>query len=111
MTKTLPFSKEQIEAICAAYPKPFYLYDERGITASARALQCAFDWASGFKEFFAVKATPNPYILSILRGEGCGADCSSYPELLLAERAGIISEEVIFSSNDTPAYEFQKARE
>jgi diaminopimelate decarboxylase len=109
--KTLPFSKQQIEALAAAYPTPFYLYDERGIRSSVRALQRAFDCAPGFKEYFAVKATPNPYILSILRAEGCGADCSSYPELLLAERAGIVGEEIMYTSNDTPAHEFQKARD
>jgi diaminopimelate decarboxylase len=108
--KTLPFSTQLIETIAASHPTPFYLYDERGIRASARALQRAFEWAPGFKEYFAVKATPNPYILAILRAEGCGADCSSYPELLLAERAGIIGEEIMFTSNDTPAHEFQKAR-
>jgi diaminopimelate decarboxylase len=69
-----------------------------------------FDWAPAFREYFAVKATPNPYVLSILRAEGCGADCSSYPELFLAERVGITSEEIMFTSNDTPAHEFQKAR-
>jgi diaminopimelate decarboxylase len=109
-TKPVPFSKQLIETIVTSYPTPFYLYDERGIRASARALRRAFDWAPGFKEYFAVKATPNPYILAILRAEGFGADCSSYPELLLAERAGIVGEEIMFTSNDTPAYEFQKAR-
>jgi diaminopimelate decarboxylase len=108
--KTLPFSTQLIETIAASHPTPFYLYDERGIRSSARALQHAFEWAPGFKEYFAVKATPNPYILAILRAEGCGADCSSYPELLLAEQVGIIGEEIMFTSNDTPAHEFQKAR-
>ena len=111
ISKTMPFSEQQIEAICAAYPTPFYLYDERGIRADARALLEAFGWAPAFKEFFAIKATPNPYILTILRAEGCGADASSYPELLLAVRAGITGEEIMFTSNDTPAHEFRLARE
>ncbi|MFL5805939.1 MAG: diaminopimelate decarboxylase, partial [Roseiflexaceae bacterium] len=111
MPKPLPCSNDQLEAIAATYPTPFYLYDERGIRAGARALQRAFDWAPSFKEYFAVKATPNPYILSILRAEGFGADCSSEPELLLAERAGIVGEEIMFTSNDTPAHEFRTARE
>jgi diaminopimelate decarboxylase len=109
-TKILPFSQQQIQTIAASYATPFYLYDERGIRAGARALQRAFDWAPGFKEYFAVKATPNPYILAVLRAEGFGADCSSYPELLLAQRAGIVGEEIMFTSNDTPANEFQQAR-
>ena len=109
--KPLPFSKERIEALIAAgYPTPFYVYDEAGIRRSARALIDAFSWNRGFKEFFAVKALPNPYILNILREEGCGADCSSLPELLLAERAGIIGENIMLTSNDTPADEFVYAK-
>src|SRR5215218_2919434 len=108
--KTLPFSERQIETIRAAHPTPFYIYDERGIRAGARALLRAFAWADGFKEYFAVKATPNPSILKILRAEGLGADCSSAPELLLAERAGMRGDAIMFSSNDTPAGEFQAAR-
>jgi diaminopimelate decarboxylase len=108
--KTLPFSHQQIERICASYPTPFYLYDERAIRANARALRDAFAWAAGFQEYFAVKALPNPFILQILRAEGLGADCSSLPELLLAEYAGIVGERIMFSSNDTPASEFQLAR-
>jgi diaminopimelate decarboxylase len=107
-SKTLPFTKQQIEQIAERHPTPFYLYDEAGIRASARALREAFAWAD-FKEFFAVKATPNPYILKILRAERLGADCSSLPELLLAERAGIAGAEVMFTSNDTAAEEFQAA--
>ncbi len=110
-TKPLPFTKEQIEAIAARYPTPFYLYDERAIRANARALRQAFAWAAGFREYFAVKATPNPFILKILQAEGFGADCSSLPELLLAERAGIVGDSIMFTSNDTPAGEFCKARE
>jgi diaminopimelate decarboxylase len=108
-TKTLPFSEELIASIARRYPTPFYLYDEHGIRAGARALRGAFSWAPGFKEYFAVKATPNPYILRILHAEGFGADCSSYPELLLAERVGLLGEEIMFTSNDTPAHEFRKA--
>jgi len=110
-TKSLPFTKDQIEAIAARYPTPFYLYDERAIRANARALRQAFAWADSFQEYFAVKATPNPFILKILRSEGLGADCSSLPELLLAERAGIVGDSIMFTSNDTPAGEFRTARE
>jgi len=109
--KNLPFTRSKLEAIAAAHPTPFYLYDERGIRANARRLAAAFAWCAGFKEYFAVKATPNPHILRILREEGFGADCSSLAELVLAERAGISGEEIMFTSNDTPAEEFQKARQ
>jgi diaminopimelate decarboxylase len=108
--KTLPFTEAQARAIAASFPTPFYLYDEAGIRASARALQAAFAWAPSFREFFAVKATPNPRILALLAEEGCGADCSSLPELLLAERAGIVGERLLLTSNDTPAEEFVAAR-
>ncbi|MEO7908031.1 MAG: diaminopimelate decarboxylase [Roseiflexaceae bacterium] len=108
--KTFPCSQQQIEAIAASYPTPFYLYDERAIRANVRALRKAFAWADGFQEYFAVKALPNPFILQILRAEGLGADCSSLPELLLAERASMSGEQIMFSSNDTPASEFQLAR-
>jgi diaminopimelate decarboxylase len=106
---SLPWPDEQIEALAAAYPTPFYLYDERGIRAAARALIDAFAWAPRFQEFFAVKATPNPSIMSILASEGCGMDCSSLAELLLAERAGVTGEQIMFSSNNTPAEEYQAA--
>jgi diaminopimelate decarboxylase len=108
--KTTPFSKPQIESIAVRYPTPFYLYDERAIRANVRTLQHAFAWSAGFQEYFAVKALPNPFILQILRAEGLGADCSSLPELLLAEYAGLRGEQIMFSSNDTPASEFQAAR-
>ena len=90
---------------------PFYVYDETGIRESARALKRAFSWAPGFKNYFAVKACPNPGILSVLREEGFGADCSSLPELEMAKMAGITGEDIMFTSNDTPAGEFVRARE
>lgn len=109
--KKLPFTKSQIEAIIKKHPTPFHIYDEQAIRENARRLIAAFSWVEGFKEYFAVKATPNPYIMKILREEGFGADCSSLTELMLAERVGITGEEIMFSSNDTPAVEFIKARE
>ncbi|MBN2078582.1 MAG: diaminopimelate decarboxylase [Spirochaetes bacterium] len=109
--KPLPFTREQIESIIAEYPTPFHLYDERGMRENARNLTRAFSWAPGFKEYFAVKACPNPFIMAILKEEGFGSDCSSMAELALSERAGITGEDVFFSSNDTPAEEYVKARE
>nr|WP_092071963.1 diaminopimelate decarboxylase [Dendrosporobacter quercicolus]NSL48720.1 diaminopimelate decarboxylase [Dendrosporobacter quercicolus DSM 1736]SDM34699.1 diaminopimelate decarboxylase [Dendrosporobacter quercicolus] len=108
--KTLPFTKQQLEEIIRQYPTPFHIYDEAAIRKNARQLLAAFSWAPRFKEYFAIKATPNPVILKFLREEGIGADCSSLPELLLAEMAGITGEDIMFSSNDTPAAEFQAAR-
>ena len=104
--KTPFVSLEQLETITAQYPTPFHLYDEAGIRATARALYRAFSWNPGFREFFAVKATPNPQILKLLREEGCGVDCSSLCELLMSERCGFSGGEIMFSSNDTPAEEF-----
>ncbi|HBU12505.1 MAG TPA: diaminopimelate decarboxylase [Clostridiales bacterium] len=107
-----PFvSKEQLEEIAEQYPTPFHLYDERGIRANARRLLKAFSWNEGYKEFFAVKATPNPAIMRILKEEGCGMDCSSYTELMLSEACGITGEDIMFSSNVTPAKDFRYARE
>ena len=100
----------QLEAIAAEHPTPFYLYDEHAIRANARRLNAAFSWCPGFREYFAVKATPNPAILQILRAEGFGADCSSLAELALAERVGLGGEEIMFTSNNTPAEEFVAAR-
>ena len=100
---------EQLQAITQRYPTPFHLYDEAGIRANARRLREAFAWNPGFKEYFAVKATPNPAILKILHEEGCGADCSSLTELMLSDKCGIRGSEIMFSSNDTPAEEFALA--
>ncbi len=110
MKKTF-VNKEQLEAISKQYPTPFYLYDERGIRENARRLNAAFAWNPGFKEYFAVKATPNPQILKILREEGCGTDCSSLTELIMSDRCGFKGGEIMFSSNDTPAEEFKLAAE
>ncbi len=109
--KPLPFSREQIEQIIQEHPTPFHIYDEAGIRANARRLKRAFSAFLGFKEYFAVKALPNPFIMKILKEEGFGADCSSLPELLLSERVGIVGENIMFTSNDTPEDEFIKARE
>ena len=99
-------SKEQVEAIARKYPSPFYLYDEKGIRETARKLYKAFSWNPGFREYFAIKATPNPTILRILKEEGCGVDCSSQVELTMAEACGFTGEEIMFSSNDTPEEEY-----
>lgn len=105
-----PFvSHTQLEAIVQDYPTPFHLYDEKGIRENARRLKRAFSWNKGFKEYFAVKATPNPAILKILKEEGCGADCSSYTELMLSKAVGFRGNEIMFSSNVTPAEDFRYA--
>jgi len=109
--KELPFTQSQLTEIIRRYPTPFHIYDEAGIRRNVRKLLAAFAWAPAFKEYFAVKATPNPSILRILREEGLGADCSSMAELVLAEMAGIVGEEIMFTSNNTPAEEYRKARE
>lgn len=88
--KKLPFTKEQIESIIKTYPTPFHIYDEQAIRENARKLLKAFSWAPGFKEYFAVKATPNPHILKVLKEEGIGADCSSLPELILSDRKSVV---------------------
>ncbi|NMD42106.1 MAG: diaminopimelate decarboxylase [Firmicutes bacterium] len=107
--KQIPFSKEQLEQIATAHPTPFHLYDEKAIRENARAFYRAFSWVSGFKNYFAIKACPNPTILKLLKEEGMGADCSSLTELLLAEKVGFRGEEIIFSSNNTPGSEFAEA--
>ena len=104
-------SKEKVEAIAKEYPTPFYLYDEKGIRETARKLYKAFSWNPGFKEYFAIKATPNPAILRILKEEGCGVDCSSQVELSMAEACGFTGQEIMFSSNDTPEEEYIFARD
>ncbi len=100
---------QQAEQIAAEHPTPFHIYDEAGIRKTARALNAAFAWNKGFKEYFAVKATPNPVILKILREEGCGADCSSRTELMLAKAVGFCGHEIMYSSNETPESEFRQA--
>ncbi len=100
---------EQLQTITQQYPTPFHLYDEKGIRDTARALYKAFSWNPGYREFFAVKATPNPQILKILKEEGCGTDCSSLTELMMSDRCGFAGDEIMFSSNDTPAEEFALA--
>ena len=110
MKKTAFLTLEKAKEITAQVPTPFHLYDEAGIRANAQALKKAFSWNKGFKEFFAVKATPNPYILQILHEEGCGCDCATYTELLMAEAVGITGHDVMFSSNVTPRKDMEKAR-
>ncbi len=107
--KTLPFSLSQVEKIAERYPTPFYLYDKEAIIRRVRQLQQAFAWAPGFREHFAVKALPNPVILQLLHSLGCGTDCASPTELILSQRAGICGKEIIFSSNETSAQEYQAA--
>lgn len=110
--KKIPFlTLEKAKEIREQIPTPFHVYDEAGIRANARALKAAFSWNPGFKEFFAVKATPNPFLLKILHEEGCGCDCATYTELLLSEAVGITGHDVIFSSNVTPELDMRKARE
>ncbi|MEZ3495190.1 MAG: diaminopimelate decarboxylase [Lachnospiraceae bacterium] len=109
MKKEAFVTKEQIEEIVKTYPTPFHIYDEKGIRRNAQALKEAFAWNKGFKEFFAVKATPNPFLIDILREYGCGCDCSSLTELMLSDAMGIKGEDIMFSSNDTPAEEFEYA--
>lgn len=109
--KPLPFDLARIREIAREFPTPFHIYDERGIRENARRLNAAFAWCpGGFREFFAVKATPNPHLLAILAEEGFGTDCSSLAELVLCERVGITGESIMFTSNDTPPAEFLKAR-
>lgn len=109
--KILPFGKEKIMGIIKKYPTPFHIYDEKAIRQNARNFLKAFGTIEGFRQFFAVKATPNPFILKIMKQEGFGLDCSSYAELEMARRTGFKGEEIMFSSNDTPSEEFIKARQ
>lgn len=110
MPQKKPFiTLAQAKEIAADIPTPFHLYDEKGIRENARRVNAAFSWNKGFKEYFAVKATPNPYLLKILQEEGCGVDCSSYTELLMSEACGFKGSDIMFSSNDTPAQDMKKA--
>jgi diaminopimelate decarboxylase len=102
---------EQLEKISERWPTPYHLYDERGIRENARRVFEAFSWNPGFKEYFAVKATPTPAILKILKEEGCGTDCASLTELMLSEKCGFSGDEIMFSSNVTPPEEYKRARE
>ena len=111
MEKKIPLSEAQLREVIKQFPTPFHIYDEAAIRQNVRNLISAFSWAPAFKEYFAVKATPNPTLLKVLKEEGVGADCSSLAELILAERSGIVGEEIMFSSNDTPAEDFIKARQ
>lgn len=108
-TKQLPFSKQQLEKITEQYPTPFHIYDEKGIREYARKFNRTFSWNPGFKEYYAIKSAPNPYLMKIMREEGFGIDCSSFAELVIAEQLGMSGDEIMFTSNDTPAYEYQKA--
>ena len=111
MKKTSFLTLEKAKEIIQEIPTPFHIYDEAGIRANARALKAAFSWNPGFREYFAVKATPNPHILKVLQEEGCGCDCSSYTELLLAQAIGATGENIMFSSNVTPELDMKKAYE
>ena len=111
MKKTPFVTKQQVEEIVKTYPTPFHLYDEAGIRANAKAVQEAFAWNKGFREYFAVKATPNPFILSILKEYGCGCDCSSLTELMMAKACGFEGHQIMFSSNETPLEEFAYANQ
>lgn len=108
--KKQPFvTLEQVKEIVKEYPTPFYLYDEKGIRQNVEALNKAFSWNVGYKEYFAVKATPNPFLIQILREYGCGCDCSSMTELMMSDAIGATGDDIMFSSNDTPVEEFKKA--
>ncbi len=109
--KRLPFSREELTKITEKYPTPFHIYDEKGMREYARKFVGAFSWNPGFKEYYAIKSAPNPFLMKILRQEGFGIDCSSMAELVLAEKVGMRGEEIMFTSNDTPAYEYKKAIE
>jgi len=111
MKKTIPFTKQKIEKIIEKHPTPFHIYDEKAIRKNAKKLLKAFSWNEGFKNYFAVKALPNPHILKLVKEEGMGVDCSSLPELLLAKKVGFKKEEIMFTSNNTPFQEYNKARE
>lgn len=109
--KTVPFSKEQLEEIVKKYPTPFHIYDEKAMLEYAEYFINSFSWNPGFKQYYAIKACPNPYIMKLLKGKGMGIDCSSMAELVLAEEVGLKGEDIMFTSNNTPTEEFQKAVE
>ncbi len=109
MKKEAFVTKEMVEEIVRKYPTPFHIYDEKGIRENVKALKNAFSWNKGYREYFAVKATPNPFLIGILQEYGCGCDCSSYTELMLSGAMGLRGEEIMFSSNDTPAEDFRLA--
>ena len=109
MEKKTFVTKEQLDEIVKQYPTPFHLYDEKGIRENIKAVKEAFSWNKGFKEYFAVKACPNPFLINILKEYGCGCDCSSYTELLLSDAMGVKGEDIMFSSNDTPREEYELA--
>ena len=108
-TRKLPFDKAKLEEIAAKWPTPFHVYDAKAIRENARRLKKAFAWNNGFREYFAVKAAPNPYLMKLLKEFDFGSDCSSMAELELAERVGNVGEAIMFTSNDTPAEEFRRA--
>ena len=109
MEKKTFVTKEQLDEIVKQYPTPFHLYDEKGIRENIKAVKEAFSWNKGFKEYFAVKACPNPFLINILKEYGCGCDCSSYTELMMSSAIGCTGKDIMFSSNDTPAEEYAYA--
>ena len=109
MNKPAFVTREMVEEIVKTYPTPFHIYDERGIRENVRALKEAFSWNKGYREYFAVKAAPNPFLMDILKEYGCGCDCSSMTELMLSHAVGMKGADLMFSSNDTPAEEFALA--
>ncbi|GAP67977.1 diaminopimelate decarboxylase [Bacteroidales bacterium 6E] len=109
--KKLPFGKEKLEEIINRFPTPFHIYDEKGIKEYARKFNKAFEWNEGYREYYAIKAAPNPYLMKIMQQEGFGIDCSSLAELEIAERLGMRGDDIMFTSNDTPDYEYKKAIE
>ena len=109
--RKLPFDKAKLEEIAAKWPTPFHIYDAKAIRDNAKRLKKAFAWNKGFREYFAVKAAPNPYLMKLLKEFDIGSDCSSMAELVLAEKVGNVGEHIMFTSNDTPDEEFRKAWE
>ena len=107
--KTFPLTANELREVIKKFPTPFHIYDEKNIRENFKKLREAFAWAPDFREHFAVKATPNPYIVEILAKDGAGTDCSSIAELFISEAAGVVGENIILTSNDTPAEEFRKA--